>query len=127
MEAKDLMVGDLARVSKEDICIEKGTIVRVTAVDSEDEIPGLLKGVTHCVSINDEDVSGGVWCAFLDPIPLTAEILKKNNILFEIGPSGLFKVTIKGVDCEVRFNIILHIHELQHALRLCGIEKEIEL
>ncbi len=149
MEATDLMVGDLARVSKESICIEKGTIVRVTAVDSEDEIPGLLKGVTHCVSINDENVSGGVWCAFLDPITITTEVLEK--IGFECAGSGfvgyfeelysnqtvevsLFNVLIENRSIQLHIEdstgmTLLHmmecnyIHELQHAMRLCRIGK----
>lgn len=87
----------------------------------------------------------------LDPIPLTPEILKKNG--FELKPDGwlwckeegnedtdyIFIQFRKGCK-EVRLvelnfvNKVLakyeqmhYVHELQHALRLCGIEKEIML
>lgn len=76
----------------------------------------------------------------LEPIPLTAEILKKNGFEYyhknfastdydspfklemvewpdENGNGGLW--LIKGL-FKIRF-----VHELQHALRLCGIDKEI--
>lgn len=74
----------------------------------------------------------------IKPIPLTAEILEKNGWV-----NGQFysKILIGGwqimndcehiaarnedgwsIDIPCRF-----VHELQHALRLCGIEKEIEL
>lgn len=79
---------------------------------------------------------------FCDPIPLTSDILVKNGfkqngvdldvewvlttdtsfvILYKL-PQGLFYTETSGD------NILLeHIHQLQHLLRLCGIEKEIEL
>lgn len=69
----------------------------------------------------------------LEPIPLTSEILEKNG----------FKDIDKGENCD-GFDIywrnendgysintqdlhLHYVHELQHALRLCGIKKEIEL
>lgn len=63
----------------------------------------------------------------LAPIPLTEEILKKNDILFEVGPGGLYQCTIEGLNCKIEFSIIRYVHQLQHALKLCGIDKEIEL
>lgn len=81
----------------------------------------------------------------LEPIPLTAEILEKNGFV----KYGYYEVWKKICDdCELRvapwrFSVIFlgngadqeeysaprpsFVHELQHALRLCGIEKEIEL
>lgn len=81
--------------------------------------------------------------AIIEPIPLTAEILKKNkydyndslhewatdSFCIEFGhvlsneeqPDHFF---IWVSDCEVELK---YVHELQHALRLCGIEKEIEI
>lgn len=80
--------------------------------------------------------------SFCEPIPLTDEILRKNGFQYfhknfcslsydhpfklemeqwpdENGLGGLW--TICGI-IEIRF-----VHQLQHALRLCGIEKTIEL
>lgn len=73
----------------------------------------------------------------IKPIPLTPEILEKNGfyydedrkaylmgVIFRVKPEryGLFSFEICG--CPYPLNTV---HELQHALRLCGIEKEIVL
>lgn len=73
----------------------------------------------------------------LAPVPLTPEILEKNGfyydenkkaylmgVIFQIKSEryGLFSFKICG--CPYSLNTV---HELQHALRLCGIEKTIEL
>lgn len=71
------------------------------------------------------------------PIPLTPEILEKNGFsnnyteddlsyATDAGGDiiGVHIVAGRGVMDEMYFN---YVHELQHALRLCGIEKEIEL
>lgn len=66
-----------------------------------------------------------------EPIPLTPEILEKNG--FEkkgiklIAREGVYYIDV--VDCGTEFkvideNIIIHfVHELQHALRLCGLDE----
>lgn len=85
----------------------------------------------------------------LEPIPLTPEILEKNG--FEDVGQDIYQYEEKpyyiwwesdryrlGIDkdesdyekeCfgEVMRLPIIYVHELQHALRLCGIEKKIEL
>ena len=78
MKVNELMVGDLLRVNK-DVCLKKGTIVEVRGVDADNEfIEKGLKGCATCVNINDHCESGGIWVDFLEPIPLTSEILDKN-------------------------------------------------
>lgn len=90
------------------------------------------------------------WCAVdeAQPIPLTPEILEKNG--FEKNSANYYRIVINkklagdGFEmqeisvseknllliftstCDVRINI-KHVHELQHVLRLCGIDKEIIL
>ena len=91
--------------------------------------------------------------ATIQPIPLTPKILEKNGFK-EYGESWylpdddvivtvgffMYKTTIhvkrgddifqKEVRCSYRActeNRGVHVHTLQHALRLCGIDKEIEL
>lgn len=97
---------------------------------------------------------GVIQLWFIEPIPLTPEILEKNG--FSVKEEGethtiyvrvdensiisfaFYKETICGVDtlleCELGFagglNRIHHchikyVHELQHALRLTGAEKEV--
>ena len=73
----------------------------------------------------------------IHPIPLTADILNKNfpdtryNVFWcwddrKEGNELWFEIRIEGEDMEFRMDM-RYVHELQHALRLCGIEKEIEL
>ena len=81
---------------------------------------------------------------YIDPIPITAEILEKNGferstsqfIVYHTDkvwisydkPSGTWSVTMYINDFTSNLHAnILHIHQLQHALRLAGVEKEINL
>ena len=86
----------------------------------------------------------------LDPIPITPEILEKNGFekKLPIGNAPFYTFSdddeyyalaideytdslwrIEYTNCEINFPIVrimvCFVHELQHALRLCGIEKEI--
>lgn len=90
----------------------------------------------------------------LEPIPLTAEILEKNGIkLLEVGDNALatpakhknrfekweihtpWKDTYLWFDRQAKYwhlhNMgaarLYYVHELQHALKLCKIDKTIEL
>jgi hypothetical protein len=82
-------------------------------------------------------------CDDIDPIIITPEILEKNGwrsmkngsgdfILTKpmAGNSATITKTINGYEISHgAFNglSIHYVHQLQHALRLCGIEKEIKL
>lgn len=68
----------------------------------------------------------------INPIPLTAEMLEKNFpttedgvIWSETADGDLFNIRVE-YDKYVE-GIFKFVHELQHALRLCNIEKTIEL
>ena len=80
---------------------------------------------------------------FVEPIPITPEILEKNG--FERGSDNLFSYG-RGMyvmmwskehysvgqifgnwSAFVEFAEIRFVHELQHCLKLCGIDKTIEL
>lgn len=74
------------------------------------------------------------------PIPLTAEILERNGFKREDSDDDIHRWFILIYE-GVRFSLLYarsvfqwlgpldfkYVHELQHALRLCGIEKEIEI
>ena len=144
MEANEIMIGDLLRVTK-DVCIKKGTIVRVRAIDADDSLPQKgLKCAVRCQPIDDIYGMniGGVWLNYLEPIPLTAEILGKNGFV----PDNFSPYYLPIKDGSVRFSkhqyglycnilrpyqrydgVCNYVHNLQHALRLCGIDKEIVL
>ena len=94
-----------------------------------------------------------VPCEFIKPIPLTQEILEKNG--FEVQDQGGGRKDVwtgfdidceEDIEIEFQYNVpvylkidggykgeyytssdIKYIHELQHAMRLCNIKKEIKL
>ena len=70
------------------------------------------------------------------PIPITAEILEKNGFSktteaefnYYQMPDDCFEIDINNVGCAYSVDVIIkYVHQLQHALRLCGIDKEIVL
>ena len=137
MSIKDLMFGDW--VDAEGYGRVKGIII-----DEEDYCPQVL--------IRDD-----VWYPLnlIEPIPLTPEILEKNGfkecgkddtdgaILYELGDDFLgVSLWVNIEPCllgiwrtwagESLYSVIKElpisfVHQLQHALRLCGIDKEIIL
>lgn len=146
MEAKELMIGDWVLHEGEPYQIRQLGIYGVDR-DGEDYpavCVGKPKGIGLIVERNE-----------IEPIPITPEILEKNGFKVKEPESNFKYVTtgrkytieflffgeaIHGVstvmDCEVVFSggldrihkcNVKYVHELQHALKLCGIEKEIEL
>ena len=113
MKANELMIGDWVLINDTPRKIQS-----VNGVDDEimadDELYTLAEDRYH----SEDKVTG---------IPLTPEILEKNGNELSIGPSGLYQGAISGVNCHIEFNIIKYVHELQHALSLCGIEKNITI
>lgn len=145
MVANELMIGDWVMVND----IEHTHPLQVTEIFNK---CGAYYATLYWDGMPD-NVNPEVLTADVDkvlPIPLTPEILEKNGfrIIFEgdlhvsyFQDIGRFHVEIK-VDkvgifqklsmCDGFWNKITiiecrFVHQLQHALRLCGIEKEIEL
>ena len=149
MNARELMIGDLVQVNKKGICIAEGTLVKVIAIDSTNELSALnLTGCATCVDIKDRQNIGGIWLEYLEPIPLTREILEKNG--FDCSDGEVVRYNFTDGDYNGHFSlramydkednqkgwsfyafnvltIIDYVHELQHALKLCGIEMDIEI
>lgn len=156
MKANELMIGDLVRVSK-DVCFKKGTIVKVRGIDADNVFAEKeLKGSATCVAVNDPyRVTCGVWCDYLEPITLTDEILDQNGFVTKDKPDGwpgyrsykyseastgivfhLYHDTGKyewSGKCEISLNALPYwirfeyLHELQHILKICRIDKEITI
>ncbi len=123
MEAKELMVGDWVSVS--DTQMQVACITKV--------------GFRH--------ENGGVYFHSYEkvkPIPLTAEILEKNGfrkyneyeyrleypeMIVSISEEPTtFYLYIESMAYTLTIEMCIdYVHELQHALRLCGIEREIEI
>ncbi len=145
MKAEELFVGALVCVNRDGLCIKKDTIVEVRAVDADDKLieKGLI-GSAHCRPLDDNQFDGGIWCEYLDPIPITPEILEKNfekktyyGIFddyydFEIREYSDGMYIINYHSCEMALPPtqivgICFVHELQHCLALLGIGRQIEL
>lgn len=124
MKAKELMIGDWITIYD--------VPCRYHYYD------GLFYGADKNGSVHHTDDS-----SLINPIPLTQEILEKNNVFIDKGEDGdidyYLHETIKdgfffikffedtyhisaygykiGINGRVQF-----VHEIQHALRLCGLE-----
>lgn len=119
MKANELMIGDW--VYRPD-CYDQVKEIRHTGVIGRDSLRGLI--------------------AFseLEPIPLTPEILEKNGFVYDLEDKlfediyprismlyAQYRLVENGGINYGEMSEIKYVHELQHALRLCGITKEIEL
>lgn len=139
MKANELMIGDYMRINRDGLCIKKGTIVEVRGIDADEKLieKGLI-GSTICHPLDDNQFDGGIWCEYLDPIPITPEILEKNGWKeaqfwheYQDGKNTIqsclpdMRGIINGV--EIQHFKCEYVHQYQHLLRLCGIEKEIVL
>lgn len=129
LSCKDLMVGDWVRIKMS----QHNT--KVTNIDANSVYTETAYPIRY-----DE----------IEPIPLTAEILEKNGWVYNNEDEKFFPQTwvggglmLQGADdCGYRIVVtsdyddedtnntpfvIIYVHELQHALRLRRIKKEIEL
>ena len=139
LHAKDLMIGDWVKFPG-------------GAIDKIVDLP-FIEGKGLCASFAASATLFPFPISKIEPIPITPEILKKNGFIenrgitswkFETKQEDL--IDIYGVDDYhlsiniedthgpgkgyryLLYNLVIrYVHELQHALRLCGIEKEIEL
>ena len=135
MKVEELMIGDWVKISH----LNKiGKVYRIDRANG--------KGNGFAAVIDGDYYEGN-----LEPIPLTTEILEKNgfektwqdNFVYDNEDIGLI-ITFHPKETNYTNGIydyidiekgcvtitempIEFVHQLQHALRLCGIEKEIEL
>lgn len=144
MKVNELMIGDWVQYG--DIHPIKTRVLGISSVD---------KGKHWHIEVEPENANSMRIVAIhaVEPIPLTAEILEKNGFVKYYGVSdtppydkdeeGNMYYSFKGehkfwgwwqpdntffIPANAMGDIVIkHVHELQHALRLCGIEKTIEL
>ena len=146
MKAKELMIGDLLQLGETGI-----NYVTVVAIDYDYKVSH--KNVLDIAFLNSGTIQYNYSAERLYPIPLTAEILENNEFVLSDGwwinerfPTGLgfigvaFDPDEEGRKTNTIYDLSIikresgsvdlhlnYVHELQHALRLCGIEKEITL
>lgn len=136
MKANELMIGDWVFIDEPNKYAGcKGTVQTLCNHRSND-------GFYLTVYIQGDKAycNTEVFNEDLRPIPLTKEILEKNgfeefggwyiyipeNTGIEIAWLGTI-LKIGGECGNLELPAIEYVHQLQHALRLCGIEKEIKL
>lgn len=139
MKINELMIGDWVFYPSLSIYIKIAQIKGNTIISELAECsPGMMYDVTPHVSD-------------IEPIPLTVEILTLNG--FEVQEQGggrqdvwngfgkdnendidiifmdgkVVHTQIDGIGCYFKSCKIRYVHEFQHVLRLCGIDKNIEL
>ena len=103
--------------------------------------PAQITGIM-CDDLFETTLSPRVGGECISPIPLTSEILEKNGFSLQSDNTEFLKLDTYWLGCELgtfrihnlnkdwwQFGLakIRNVHELQHAMRLCGIEKEVEL
>lgn len=120
MKAEDLMVGDW-------VLLFDDKIAKVDCI-----------GNTEVYLSDENGLDWQVTYEHIKPIPLTSEFLERNGFVYNELPFvqgweqyGL-TLTVGGsgfrVSCGQNVSMIIDsAHLLQHALRLCGIDKEIVL
>lgn len=142
MKATELMVGNWVKIKG-----DYGKPLKITTIDD----------TYNSINYFDGDAEGELTLQLneIEPIPITPEILEKNgfirdplwhhcdkdldnySISVQLGYANrieYIKIAEKGKDnvipserTKLYLTHIKYVHQLQHALRLCGIEKEIVL
>lgn len=141
MKANELMIGDWVafrghpyQYTAQDIatmaeCEEKGIATDTTPIPLTPEI--LEKNGFHwgCTA-SEEDFCAAVGCGYPDSGWCFDEGAGEIKILFpNETDGGLVRLDDQNGDRHIELVFVkpLMVHELQHALRICGIEKEIVL
>lgn len=142
IKPEDLRIGDLVRANH-DCAFPKGTKCVVTDIRPEKALKD-KKGVVSLSAIyDDDDGPWGAWCCYIEGIPLTLELLKKNDFKeeqhqkdhasewydfyhYDLGINVLYEVSKKGISFAAylegkKLREIQYVHELQHILWALGL------
>lgn len=134
MKAEELMIGDWVLYEGKPIIVEN---VYDDCINYTPDIPYVQE--EYFIKVNN-----------IQPIPITEEIMEKNEFTCDSNVGKIHERNdTKGIEWDATYSFFtgmlklrnkkaypephkivvscFYIHELQHALRLCGIEKEIIL
>lgn len=148
IKPEDLRIGDLVRVSH-DCAFSKGTKCVVTDIRPEKALKD-KKGIVSLSAIyDDDDGPWGAWCCYIEGIPITPELLEKNNFKEEQhqkeGTSEWYDFYHYGLGINVVYEVeekeskfavyldgkklreIQYAHELQHILWALGLNAELKV
>lgn len=148
IKPEDLRIGDLVMVSNDNCMIPKGALCEVVAIDSERACED-KKGLADLLqTVREEwEFSHGVWCNNIEGIPLTPELLKKNNFKeeqhqkegtsewydyyhYDLGINIVYEVEENKFAAYLdgkKLKGIKHVHELQHILWALGLNAELKV
>lgn len=148
IKAEDLRIGDLVIVSKTGCKIPKGSVCRVTAIETESMLFDDRFVSVRLIPIDPKckQISWYDWCKNISTIPLTPEILEKNGwkrISHKGLPWALFRkkgcsvrIAYDSDDDKVPFSVgkgiqelknINYVHELQHILWALGEDANLKI
>lgn len=146
IKPEDLKIGDLVRVNR-DCAFPKGTRCIVTDIRPEKALKD-KKGVVSLSAIyDDDDGPWGAWCCYIEGIPLTPELLKKNNFKeeqhqkegtsewydfyhYDLGINIVYEVEENRFAAYLdgkKLREIEYVHELQHVLWALGLNAELKV
>ena len=148
LKISDLSVGDWVGLEMATLSIEGNDMA--TAFVKKAQLPARIKSILGdqdliLVEVYAEDNFGVRYLKmeYIHPIPITAEILEKNGLCvveedadfseYELFGSENFSIFHTKGTLRYRLEtpqasvVCWFVHELQHALRLAGVEKEINL
>ncbi len=131
MEAKELMIGDWVE------CVDSTHKKKVYA-----QIDAIEEGQT-CILVRLDNCNWFLDISFIKPIPLTCEIIEKNGFVEWMDKCYRWEYA-EGIYINIDFTeeepwahisnrcysatpVCRYVHELQHAFKLCGVEKEMVL
>lgn len=148
IKPEDLRIGDLVMVSNDNCMIPKGALCEVVAIDSERACED-KKGLADLLqTVREEwEISHGVWCNNIEGIPLTPELLKKNNFKeeqhqkegtsewydfyhYDLGINIVYEVEGNKFAAYLdgkKLREIKCVHELQHILWALGLNAELKI
>lgn len=148
IKPEDLRIGDLVMVSNDNCMIPKGALCEVVAIDSERACED-KKGLADLLqTVREEwEISHGVWCNNIEGIPLTPELLKKNNFKeeqhqkegtsewydfyhYDLGINIVYEVEGNKFAAYLdgkKLREIQYAHELQHILWALGLNAELKV
>lgn len=138
MKVEDLMIGDWVRLEDENLPLEE-QYFKIEYLAISAGVSWVNQRTNAPIGLGDGESLIPVFADEIYPIPLTSELLEKNGFYRreiptrdEIGhyyhrttdPCSIF-VRMSFGDGRDFGNEIRYVHDLQHLLKLCGIDKEI--
>lgn len=133
MKANELMIGDWVCLADGNLLLEE-RYFKIEYLATSAGVSWVNQGTNAPIGLRDGESLIPVFTDEIYPIPLTTEILEKNGFIRINADVTTYKLTKylywtpRGLEhelSEIPICPLNYVHELQHALKLCGIDKEI--